>query len=314
MILEAQAVLGILALLVFICALSFMAWISYQHYKYSHIPGPKRDSFLLGNMPSIVRRSPEAGFSECVYEWSKTYGPVMCIWMAYRPAIIVSDAAAIKDILVTKDFPKATLIYSLLKYMFKVSCLLPGSFLKLCKNQPKSENFSFFNIYVTQLLFPRYLKSLMPNYNKSADLLIRKLRDFADGETVVDFAKELHKVALDVIGKVAFGMNLNTIFDEDEPFTNAVDSVFEGIQFKLRTPFYKFRYSTFDFQNKADESVRFLRKHGLQCITKRQQMLAEGKELPDDIMSMIVKEAASDASKSCEELVDEFVTFIAAGM
>lgn len=55
----------------------------------------------------------------------------------------------------------------------------------------------------------------------------------------------------------------------------------------------QFRYSTFDFQNKADESVRFLRKHGLQCITKRQQMLAEGKELPDDIMSMIVKEAGN---------------------
>ena len=42
----------------------------------------------------------------------------------------------------------------------------------------------------------------MPNYNKSADLLIRKFRDLADGETVIDLAKELHKVALDVIGKV----------------------------------------------------------------------------------------------------------------
>lgn len=53
----------------------------------------------------------------------------------------------------------------------------------------------------------------MPNYNKSADLLIRKLRDFADGETVVDFAKELHKVALDVIGKVCiFSKSLGSFF------------------------------------------------------------------------------------------------------
>ena len=36
----------ILALLVLIYVLAFIAWISYQHHKYSHIPGPKRDKLV----------------------------------------------------------------------------------------------------------------------------------------------------------------------------------------------------------------------------------------------------------------------------
>ena len=54
------------------------------------------------------------------------------------------------------------------------------------------------------LLFHRYLKSLIPNFNKSADILIGKLRSFADGKTTVNMMDEMHKVALDVIAKVFY--------------------------------------------------------------------------------------------------------------
>ena len=52
------------------------------------------------------------------------------------------------------------------------------------------------------MLFHRYLKSLIPDFNKSGNILVGKLRSSADGETVVNMMNEMHKVALDVIAKV----------------------------------------------------------------------------------------------------------------
>ena len=71
----------------------------------------------------------------------------------------------------------------------------------------------YFDIFVF-----RYLKSLMPEFNKSGNILIGKLRSLADGETVVNMMDEMHKVALDVIAKVVpllryiFGQTLMPIF------------------------------------------------------------------------------------------------------
>ena len=48
----------------------------------------------------------------------------------------------------------------------------------------------------------RYLKSLIPEFNKSGNILIGKLRGLADGKIVVDMMTEMHRVALDVIAKV----------------------------------------------------------------------------------------------------------------
>ena len=53
----------------------------------------------------------------------------------------------------------------------------------------------------------RYLKSLIPEFNKSGNILIGKLRCLADGKTVVNMMTEMHKVALDVIAKVLLLFN-----------------------------------------------------------------------------------------------------------
>ena len=44
--------------------------------------------------------------------------------------------------------------------------------------------------------------NLMTAFNSSCDLFLAKLDEMADGETVVDMAKEFARVTLDVIGKV----------------------------------------------------------------------------------------------------------------
>ena len=57
-------------------------------------------------------------------------------------------------------------------------------------------------VVLTVCTFYRYLKSLIPEFNKSGNILLGKLRGLADGKTVVDMMNEMHRVALDVIAKV----------------------------------------------------------------------------------------------------------------
>ena len=39
---------------------AFFIYLVYIHWKFSHIPGPKRDSFFFGNVP-LIRRERENG-------------------------------------------------------------------------------------------------------------------------------------------------------------------------------------------------------------------------------------------------------------
>ena len=51
---------------------------TYVRWKYSHLPGPKRDSFLLGNIPLIRReREPRRIMHELVQDLHSKHGPVV---------------------------------------------------------------------------------------------------------------------------------------------------------------------------------------------------------------------------------------------
>ena len=56
---------------------AFSIYLLYIHWKFSHIPGPKRDSFFFGNVP-LIRRKREKGkiMGEWMQELHSIYGPV----------------------------------------------------------------------------------------------------------------------------------------------------------------------------------------------------------------------------------------------
>jgi len=305
MIIEIVLALISLALLVgvFLCLR-----IAYIHRQYDHIPGPPRDSFFLGNIPAIDRDSTNGFFYNAIGKWFDEYGPIICIWLGTTPFITVKDLAIIKDVAVKKDLPKASRIYSMLMMMFKERSMGEGLVTILNKSKWKERR---------QMINPAfhrtYLKSLIPNFNKSANIMLGKLRDRADGTTVVNLMNEMHRVALDVIAKAAFGLNLNIILEHNDTFLQAADKMLFGFDFKISNPFFKFDFRTYGKQRECDEATKYIRDFGAKCIAERKKLLSEGKDLPPDIMSMVVERAVVDGKVSDEELVDECVTFSIAG-
>jgi len=305
MVLELLLILLSLALVIFgvVCLR-----ITYIHRLYAHIPGKPRESFFLGNLPTLGRESKNRFMHNVICKWFDQYGPIICVWFAWMPIVMVRDLGVIKDVTTKRDLPKASMIYKKLFMMFKERLMGEGLVTILDKSKWKERR---------QMINPAfhrtYLKSLIPNFNKSADILIGKLRSFADGKTTVNMMDEMHKVALDVIAKAAFGLNLNIIMDENDLFLKYADKILEGFFFKFSNPLYKVDFRTYGKQREYDRAAKYIRDFGAKCIAERKKLLSEGKDLPPDIMSMVVERAVTDGKVSDEELIDEYLTFSIAG-
>ena len=61
------------------------------------------------------------------------------------------------------------------------------------------------------------------------------------------------------------------------------------------------------------EAVRAIRQIGQDCILQRFKAITNEEEVPNDILTQIIKIASSDKSIDIEDLIDDFATFYIAG-
>ena len=61
------------------------------------------------------------------------------------------------------------------------------------------------------------------------------------------------------------------------------------------------------------ETIRAVRQIGRNCILQRFKAIANNEEVPNDILTQIIRIASSGGSVEIENLVDDFATFFIAG-
>ncbi|XP_042302569.1 cholesterol 24-hydroxylase-like isoform X2 [Sceloporus undulatus] len=157
-----------------------------------------------------------------------------------------------------------------------------------------------------------YLIGLLGTFNDQAEEFMKELEKKADGETKVDMMCLLRRVTLDIIAKVAFGLELNTLYDEETPFPHAVNMVMKGIS-NVRIPLFKYMPRNRQVISEIRESLRLLRHTGKQCIEQRRKAIQNEEEVPLDILTQILKNAAQEGDYDEENMLDNFVAFFVAG-
>ena len=187
----------------FACLLSlvfmvYSSYLIYVHWMYSHIPGPKRDNFFSGNYPLLQREGKRGKIlHEVVEDLRVNYGPVMVIWIYYRPILFVSDPEVARKCLVTLNLPKNS--FGAKNFAFPYGQRFVGNGLV---TELDHEVWQKRRSLLNPAFHRRYLMNLMSAFNSSCDLFLNKLDEMADGKTVVDMAEEFARVTMDVIGKV----------------------------------------------------------------------------------------------------------------
>ena len=188
------AVVSLLSLIIATISLYF----AYLHWKYSHLPGPKRDGFFSGNIPHILRERERGKIvHEVMDDLHRIYGPVVLMWAYHRPFTFVSDPELVRKCLINLNLPKNRVVYDHLAYPFGQRMAGRGVL-----NEVDHEVWQRRRALLNPAFHRRYLMNLMPAFNSSCDLFLAKLEKMADGKTVVDMAQEFARVTLDVIGKV----------------------------------------------------------------------------------------------------------------
>ncbi|KAK3097574.1 hypothetical protein FSP39_011043 [Pinctada imbricata] len=158
-----------------------------------------------------------------------------------------------------------------------------------------------------------HLRKLEDDFNEVSDSFMDRLEKLADGKRVVKMLDEFNHMALDMIAKVVYAVDLKSVDSDDNPFTRAINKSFEGFQKNAEDKFLKLKPWKWAYIKTVTDSIQFLRNYTREQMAKRMEAIAKGDHVQEDILSFILKLKESDPELSEEELLDEFMTFFVAG-
>ncbi|XP_075049445.1 HHIP-like protein 1 isoform X3 [Mixophyes fleayi] len=287
--------------------LLYCGYIQYIHMKYDHIPGPPRDSFLLGHLPTIIKMMKNNMIIyDTFLEWVEQYGPVLRINGMHTVLVLIISPDGVKEFLMSPKYTKDS-FYERIATMFGVRFLGRGLVTDRDYDHWHKQR------RVMDPAFSRtYLMGLMGTFNEKAEELVDTLAESADGERPVGMHQMLSRLTLDVIAKVAFGMDLSSLRDDQTPFPRAISTVMSGMV-ETRNPMTRFNPRKRALIRDVQDNIRFLRKTGRDCIDKRMKAIQDGEDIPVDILTQILKGAELEDGCNMEDLLDNFVTFFIAG-
>ncbi|RMX49247.1 hypothetical protein pdam_00013570 [Pocillopora damicornis] len=313
---------GTLLLLSLVLVCSFATYLVYKRQKFLHIPSPPMSRVLSGNIYKFIAVSFFKGHADEIssmrhtgyptdqkfLEWHIVYGKVLVVWFWHIPVLLVVDPEIIKNVLVVKCQPKEAMSYKILGSLYGQRFLGRGLVTNLDDDSWKKRR---------AIMHPAFhrksLKDLMGSFNSTADLLLEHLGTMADGQTEIHMFNQFTKAALDVICKVAFGMDLEIMSGKENKFSEAVSLSFYGVEEASFDMFHQFNVFQYPFQRKVVKAVQFLRETGRKVIEARKHAMARGEEVPDDILQRIIQQQEEIPELGIEDLVDDFVTFFIAG-
>ncbi|CAH2327904.1 cholesterol 24-hydroxylase-like [Pelobates cultripes] len=288
-----------------ISLLLYCGYIQYIHMKYDHIPGPPRDSFLFGHMPSILRVTENNNLVDDLFlEWAKLYGPVMRINILHHLKILLTSPEGVKEVLMSPEHSKDA-AYNRAATLFGVRLMGNG----LVTDQD-NDHWRKQRSMIDPAFSRKYLNGLMGLFNEKTEELMEKLSKNVGCE--IKMHDLMSRLTLDVIAKTAFGLEINSLKDDQAPLPQAILLVMKGLAESMN-PFAKFIPWKQSFIQDVQKRARLLRQTGRECIEKRQKEMQNGDNIPEDILTQILRAADLEGDYDPESLVDNFVTVLIGG-
>nr|XP_033808377.1 LOW QUALITY PROTEIN: cholesterol 24-hydroxylase-like [Geotrypetes seraphini] len=304
------SLLALAGLILGLLLLSYLGYVHYIHLKFDHIPGPPRDSFLMGHAYSLKENM--EGYKnrhDKILQWAETYGPLFRINVFHQIALFAISPEAIKEYMMSPKYPKDPKTYNTLFNLFGKRFLGKG----LLTDPDHDHWYKQRKINEPLPSAKLYLMDMMGVFNEKAEHLMERLEEKADGIQEVGFHAIINRLTLDVICKVAFGMELNLLDENQSPFPHAIAMVLKAWFSPFRYLFIQYMPQHRKFIWEVQESVELLRKTGKECIQKRKQAIQSREEVPQDILTKILQSAEQEGDYDDELMLDNFITFFIAG-
>jgi len=173
-------------------------------FRLRHVPGP-RPSLFVGNALELRR----LGQVEAYSRWAREHGPVFKVWLGSRPVVVVADAAAGKRVNLrnpTRHPLLQPMTYSKFGRVAGKGLFVVGATDPVAHRELKAIWLRVFN--------SASLSGFVDEMALGADVLCAKVRRAADDGAAIDVWRALGAMTMDVVAKCAFGLDLNTQFNE----------------------------------------------------------------------------------------------------
>ncbi|XP_034018676.1 cholesterol 24-hydroxylase-like isoform X2 [Thalassophryne amazonica] len=160
-----------------------------------------------------------------------------------------------------------------------------------------------------------YLRGQMDALNENAEKLMAKLSDLAESKTNANMLQLVNAITLDVIAKVAFGVDLD-LLKNSSPLPKAIELCLLGSIYNTQDVFFEFKPKNWPIVKEVREACRLLRATGSKWISERRAAIQNGEDVPKDILTQIIKTADKEETMTEEDeefMLDNFVTFFIAG-
>nr|APA31884.1 cytochrome p450 06963 [Brachionus plicatilis] len=293
---------------------SFLIYLSLKQYlklrRYRHIPHPKTYGlfrFFTGNLHELQAYKNDIGFSGLILKWFNDLGPVFKVYFFGEIIVSVNGPEAVKKVTIDLDLHKNDLTYNMLAFPFNERALGTGLVTEIDKEKWKASRALFNHAFQRNIL-----KTFLDEFNEKSNLLMEKLRGKADGKTLVTMFPELNKFALDIISSVAFGFNNDSINQSENYLNKLIINLLHGINELLIDPLIQLKPNKFKMVNEFRKSLRELREFSREHINQRIRDLENKDHVPNDILTIIIKNYGGD-SLDLDDLIDQFLTFFIAG-
>jgi hypothetical protein len=150
--------------------------------------------------------------------------------------------------------------------------------------------------------------TFMSEFNAKGDILVEFLKKKADDKTEITLIDFFNRKALDIIAsvslvlciqfifinflkykKAAFSMKIDSVNDPENKFNEHIFHIISNWRKFFFDPLIKFKHHKWGFLIKYNQSVRYFLDTGRKQLVKRLEMIKNNQELPNDILTTILK-------------------------
>ena len=192
------------------------------------MPGP-RPWPLVGNLPQVDPQRMHAALEA----WADEYGPLYRFRMGRRQTLVVARKDLIAQML--RDRPDG---WRRLQSMQEIIREMGSHGLF----SAEGDDWRRQRKLVMAAFDPGHLKRYFPALVRVTERLLKRLGNAADSGEVLDLQTVLMRYTVDVTAGLAFGIDVNTQEEPDDPLQAHLDKVFPMLMKRIFAPFPWWRY------------------------------------------------------------------------
>lgn len=267
------------------------------------LPGPKGWP-LVGNALQLDIKQLHVSLEK----WHELYGPLYTIKIGPRPTLVIAEPELATEVL--RNRPQ---LYRRLDTMETVirELGIDGVF------TAEGENWRRQRLLVMQALDTKHLRQFFPTLVKVTQRLKSHLAHAAQKREVVEVQKDLMRYTVDVTTNLAFGYDMNTLEQEEDPIQHHLEKIFPMLSKRIFAPFPYWRYLKLPADYVLDNALQEVRKCVEEFMTNTRANIANNPDLaehPTNLLeAMLVAQDEEEQQFSNDEIYGNVFTMLLAG-